>query len=266
MENPTLRLLLQRKSVREYTDQPILPSVRDQIMEAAMRSPTAGNMMMYSIIEVSDQAKKDRLVDTCDHQPFIATAPLVLLFLADCQRWQEYFRVAGVEETCKAKGVPFLKPQAGDLLLACCDALIAAQTATIAAEALGLGSCYIGDILENYEIHREMFELPEYVIPIAMLCIGYPTEEQRQREQTDRFDREFIWFEDSYRHLKADEYERMFLRRNQALQEVAPSQGDPNEGHRMYRRKFSADFMVEMRRSVRAMLSAWTGDEIDVKT
>jgi FMN reductase (NADPH)/FMN reductase [NAD(P)H] len=259
MENPTLRLLMQRKSVRAYTDQPIPPGVRDQILDAAMRSPTAGNMMMYSIIEVSDQAKKDRLVETCDHQPFIATAPLVLLFLADCQRWQDYYRVAGVEDSCKAEGAPFLQPQEGDLLLACCDALIAAQTATIAAESLGLGSCYIGDILENYEIHRGMFELPEFVIPIAMLCIGYPTEEQRQREQTDRFDPEFIWFENSYRRLMPDDYERMFKRRNQELLEIVPSKGYSNEGHRMYRRKFSADFMAEMRRSVRVMLSAWAG-------
>jgi FMN reductase (NADPH)/FMN reductase [NAD(P)H] len=259
MENPTLRLLMQRKSVRAYTDQPVLPGVRDQILVAAMRSPTAGNMMMYSIIEVSDQGKKDRLVDTCDHQPFIATAPLVLLFLADCQRWQDYYRMVGVEDSCVAEGMPFLQPEAGDLLLACCDALIAAQTATIAAESLGLGSCYIGDILENYEIHREMFDLPEYVIPIAMLCIGYPTEEQHQRKLTDRFDRDFICFEDTYRRLTSNEYESMFQRRTQLLQEIDPSNKYPSEGHRMYQRKFSAEFMMEMRRSVRAMLRAWEG-------
>ena len=61
------------------------------------------------------------------------------------------------------------------LFLACCDALIAAQTAVIAAESLGIGTCYIGDIMENYEEHEELFGLPKYVFPIRLICFGYPT-------------------------------------------------------------------------------------------
>ena len=60
------------------------------------------------------------------------------------------------------------------LFLACCDALIAAQTAVIAAESLGIGTCYIGDIMENYEEHEELFGLPKYVFPIRLICFGYP--------------------------------------------------------------------------------------------
>ena len=58
-------------------------------------------MMLYSIIEVNDQAAKDTLARTCDHQPFIARAPLVLLFLADYQRWFDYYLLSGVEELCQ---------------------------------------------------------------------------------------------------------------------------------------------------------------------
>ncbi|MEX1329519.1 MAG: nitroreductase family protein [Desulfobacterales bacterium] len=58
------------------------------------------------------------------------------------------------------------------LLLVCCDALIAAQTAVIAAESLGVGSCYIGEIMENYEEHKELFGLPKYVFLISLICFG----------------------------------------------------------------------------------------------
>ena len=102
------------------------------------------------------------------------------------------------------------KPEEGDLFLACCDALIAAQTAVIAAESLGLGSCYIGDIMENYEVHRELFDLPKYVFPICLLCFGYPTPQQIEREQTPRFQEKFILFENHYHRLDGQEFEEMF--------------------------------------------------------
>ncbi len=175
MMNPVLETIHQRKSMRAYEDKPLSGDVRDMIIKSAMRAPTAGNMMLYSIIEVSDQEAKNKLVETCDNQPFIAEAPFVLIFLADYQRWYDYFMISGVEQFCGEKSKPMVKPEEGDLFLACCDALIAAQTAVIAAESMGVGSCYIGDILENYEIHREMFDLPQYAVPICMVFFGYPS-------------------------------------------------------------------------------------------
>ena len=138
--NPTIDLLLQRKSVRVYQERPIDQDDRDTILEAALRAPTAGNMMLYSIIEVEDQALKDRLAVTCDNQPFIAKAPYLLLFVADYQRWYDYYLAAGVPELCTQRGLEMRLPAEGDLLLACCDAMIAAHTAVVAAEALGIGS------------------------------------------------------------------------------------------------------------------------------
>ena len=180
--NPTIEVIQNRKSVRAYLDQPIPETEREAIIDAAMRSPTAGNMMLYSIIEVENQGTKDRLVKTCDNQPFIAKAPLVLLFLADFQRWYDYFIASGVPRMCEEANTTMRRPEEGDLFLACCDALIAAQTAVIAAESLGIGSCYIGDIMENYEEHRAMFNLPKYVFPIALVCFGYPTKQQKNRK------------------------------------------------------------------------------------
>ena len=80
---------------------------------------------------------------------------------------------AGFPNSACKIGVAFVKPQEADLLLANCDALIAAQNSVIAAESLGIGSCYIGDIVENIEVHKEMFNLPEYVFPTIMVCYGH---------------------------------------------------------------------------------------------
>jgi len=259
--NPVLDVILKRKSMRVYEDREIPAQHRAAILEATLRAPTAGNLMLYSIIEVTDQAAKDTLAETCDHQPFIATAPWVLLFLADYQRWYDYFLLSGAEELCAQRGQALQKPEQGDLFLACCDALIAAQTAVIAAESLGIGSCYIGDIMENYETHRELFDLPPYTFPIALLCFGYPTEQQLQREQTTRFDQQFIVFEDRYQRLDRGEFEEMFRDIQERFnRKKEHPKGIHNTGQLIYARKFSAEFAGEMRRSVRAMLQAWRSD------
>jgi nitroreductase len=253
--NPTLNVIFKRKSIRAYEDRPVTEMERNTILRAALRAPTAGNMMLYSIIHVNDQAAKETLARTCDNQPFIAEAPLVLLFLADYQRWYDYFLLSGVKELAAQ---PLQKPEIGDLILACCDALIAAQTAVIAAESLGMGSCYIGDILENYETHRDLFKLPEYALPICLLCFGYPDKKELDRPQTTRFAREFIVFEDEYRRLGADEYEQMFrLAEEKSTQAGERPPGIDNFGQMIYVRKFNAGFAQELRRSVQAMLRAW---------
>jgi FMN reductase (NADPH)/FMN reductase [NAD(P)H] len=260
--NQVLETIHNRKSVRAYTDAEISPQVKEEIINAALRAPTAGNMMLYSIIEVKDQSAKDKLVKTCDNQPFIARAPLVLLFLADYQRWHDYMIVSGVEVLSEQSGVPVRKPEEGDLFLACCDAIISAHTAVLAAESLGLGSCYIGDIMENYEEHRELFDLPQYVFPICMVCFGYPTQQQRERPPTSRFPTKFILCENRYKRLTEDEFEEMFRdQHEQTFGEREEVMGASNIGQLMYLRKFNADFSIEMSRSVRAILRMWTTGE-----
>lgn len=259
--NPVIELLLKRKSIRAYEDRPVEADVKAEILAATLRAPTAGNMMLYSIIEVTDQAIKDTLAQTCDNQPFIAKAPWLLLFLADYQRWFDYFAACEVEQLCERKQLPRRKPAEGDLFLACCDALIAAHTAVVAAESFGIGSCYIGDIMENYETHRDLLGLPPYVFPISLVCLGYPTEQQKRRELTRRFARQFIVFENRYRRLDAAGFDEMFRDQHaRAFRDRPEIDGCTNVGQLMYLRKFSADYSLEMTRSVRAILAAWTHD------
>jgi FMN reductase (NADPH) len=260
-KNPVIETILKRKSIRAYEQTPIREDVRAELLRATLRAPTAGNLMLYSIIEVTDQLMKDKLVKSCDNQPFIARAPLVWLFLADYQRWFDYFVASGVEELCKQNKTSMRKPEEGDLFLACCDALIAAQTAVIAAESLGLGSCYIGDIMENYEVHRDLFTLPKYVFRICLLCFGYPTPQQMEREHSSRFHERFILFEDQYRRLSGEEFDEMFhSTQEQVFHGREEVLGARNVGQLIYTRKFNADFSKEMSRSVRAILRRWSED------
>ena len=203
MKNETLNVIMQRRSVRAYTDQEISQAEKDTILDATMRAPTAGNMMLYSIIEVENQLLKDQLAVSCDDQPFIAKSPYVLLFVADYQRWVDIFIADHAPERAIEIGLEPRMPQEGDLMLAVCDALIAAQTAVIAAESLGIGSCYIGDIMEHYQLHQKMFNLPKYALPIALLCFGYPQPGLLSKSLVERFDRKFIIHRNTYQHLEA---------------------------------------------------------------
>ena len=158
--NQVIQQLKERRSVRVFTDREISPEVVSAILEAAVNAPTAGNQQLYTIINVTDPQLKAQLAETCDHQPLIATAPLVLVFCADCRKWYNAFAEFGCDPR---------KPGVGDLMLAVSDTNIAAQNAVVAAHSLGIGSCYIGDIMENAEQQRKLLSLPAYVFPAAML-------------------------------------------------------------------------------------------------
>ena len=158
--NEIIKSLYDRKSVRVYEDRPIPEKMKQIILEAAAQAPSAGCQQLYTILDITDQKLKDELVKTCDNQPFIATAPMVLVFCADCKKWYDAYLEAG----CSPR-----KPGVGDLMLAVTDTAIAAQNAVVAAQSFGIGSCYIGDIMENCEEQRRILNLPEYVFPAVML-------------------------------------------------------------------------------------------------
>ncbi len=255
--NRTIEVIRNRVSLRRYADKQISKKHLDIIIESAMRAPTAGNMMLYSILVVKDEDKKKKLVETCDNQPFIATAPVVLIFLADMHRWFAYYDCCGVKEYSKRNNLQFKGPEISDLLLASEDAIIAAQNAVIAAESLDIGSCYIGDIMENYEIHREMFNLPDWAFPIGMLCLGYYTEEVK-RIKTPRFDKKYIVFDEEYKQFTDEDLKDMFKEREKRISKDNRFNAE-NLGQFIFARKTGSDFSKEMARSVKAALKNWNG-------
>jgi len=236
--NETIRQLHARKSVRVFTDREITAEEKCAILEASVQAPTAGNQQLYTILDITDQALKEALVKTCDNQPMIAEAKLVLIYCADCKKWYDAYLATGCEPR---------KPGVGDLLLAVCDAVIAAQNAVTAAESLGIGSCYIGDIMENCEQQRELLGLPEYVMPVGMVIFGYPTEQQMRRIKPERVAMEYVVHENGYKPMDDKILEAMWTPRA-GLREYADYM------RAFCNRKYNSDFSKEMTRSVAAYL------------
>jgi FMN reductase (NADPH) len=258
--NQTLRIINQRTSLRRFKDTPITEEHLDALLHSAMRAPTAGNMMLYSIIVIRDEQTKDILSKTCDNQPFIAAAPLVLVFLADVQRWFDYYRISGVKEFCARTGLDYRGPSLGDLFISSSDALIAAQNIVIAAESLGIGSCYIGDIMENYEAHRELLGLPEFAFPIAMLCLGYYPDGYEPKVRS-RFDKEYIVFHEKYRHLGEKELQEMFAEKEATFPRNNKYSAE-NVAQFTFARKQATEFAKEMDRSIRKAMENWQGERL----
>lgn len=244
--NDTMKALIARKSMRAFEAKQIPADVKEALFTAAFEAPTAGNQMLYTILDITDPALKESLAKSCDNQPFIATAPLVLIFLADCRRWLDLYRAVGL--TPRAPGP-------GDLLLSVADAVIAAQNLVVAAESFGLGSCYIGDVIEHCEDMRAVLSLPEEVVPAAMLVLGYPTEQQKARPKPLRFAKEAIVFENKYEMQTPERHKDIYLAR-----EAAGGHADVDFVARMtafWKRKYESDFSREMCRSAEVYLKAF---------
>ena len=245
--NEILQSLYDRKSVRLFSDRPVEQPVKDILFDAAIQAPTAGNQILYTILDIEDQSIKDELAICCDNQEFIARAPVVLVFLADSRRWYDCYAVAGIDAR---------PPDLGDLFVACSDALIAAQNTVVAAQSLGLGSCYIGDILENCERVSSALKLDPWVFPVSLVIYGYPDDRQAARAKPARFDKKYIVQKNTYSRLAEPEIRRMFA-------EVHPEETfDYDRFMKAFcARKYQSAFTVEMNRSIGKYLEQYASGE-----
>ena len=257
--NPTLDILMNRRTHRSFIRKPISAEHRELMQKATLRAPTAGNMMFYSVIEVTDQEKRDRLAHLCDNQSMIATAPLVWLFLSDVRKWVNFYRDSGSIAKGEAQNISWRAPGAGDLLLAMSDALIAAQSAVVAAESLGIGSCYIGDVLEQHEQIVKLFDLPQYTAVATLVIFGYPKNPAPLARPARRCPIDSIFMENSYREPHLSELERAFGLQQEQLREqrILPFDNTGTIADYYYFRKHTSDFMEEMNRSSKAIIDHW---------
>lgn len=246
--NEVINTINSRVSLRRYDSCEISNDDLEKIIESAIKAPTAGNMMMYSILKITDEKIKETLSETCDNQPFIKNAKVTLIFLADLQKWYDYFEVCEVENI-KAPGM-------NDFMLGIDDAIIACQNAVVAAESLGIGSCYIGDIMENYEKHKQLLNLPDYTFPAAMITLGYYPKDMNKIYR-DRFDKQYVVFENTYKKLDEDELKNMFKHKEEDMPKTNPY-GAKNFGELIYSRKTNADFSFEMDRSIKEWIKQFT--------
>lgn len=256
-----ITLIENRRSCRSFSAERVTPETLETLKRLTLRAPSGGNMLLYTIMEITDDEKKAKLAKICDNQVMVAKAPLVWIFLADVNRWEAYFRASRSPEKV---GIPLRKAGIGDFHLAMQDAIIAAQTAATAAESLGLGSCYIGDIIENYEQLQELLALPSHAAPAAMLIMGYPskgayTSLKTLRPPTDSQ----VFQQNSYHTATKEELEQIYGGMEDRLrgQGRLPEDNTGTLADYYYNRKYSSSFMAEMNRSTAVFLERWCKEE-----
>lgn len=250
-ENEVIRQLGARKSVRVFTGQAVDAATRAAILNAAFEAPTAGCQQLYTILDITDPALRHTLAVLCDNQPMIEAAPLCLVFLADCHRWPQAYRAAGMQPR---------RAGAGDLLLAMADACIAAQNAVTAAESLGLGSCYVGDVLENCEQMRQALALPLDVVPATLVIFGYPTQQQKRRAKPARFDEAAVVCQNTYTPRTEAELRADFAARAAKVNDAIPYDFD-KALTAFGNRKYQSEFSREMSRSAAVYLQEFLRGE-----
>jgi len=163
--NHTMKLLIERASCRNFSKRKIPQKVLKLILGAGIHAPTGGNLQPYSIIKIEDPKIKRKLAKMCS-QNFIGEAPVDLLFCIDWHRLERWAKIEVAPFTATSSFRHFW--------ISFQDTIICAQNICTAADAMGLGSVYVGTIMEYFRELGRMFGLPKGVFPVVLLCLGYP--------------------------------------------------------------------------------------------
>ncbi len=168
MTNPIIELIHQHASVRHYKPEPVPASVIQTIVSAGQCASTSSNLQLYSAVAVMDKARRDELAGLCGDQRHIREAPVFLAWCADLSR---------LERACQLRGYTHVTDYVENFLVAAVDTALAAQNAALAAESLGLGICFIGNIRNNPEEIIHILRLPRLVFPITGMTVGWRAKE-----------------------------------------------------------------------------------------
>nr|WP_319398680.1 NADPH-dependent oxidoreductase [uncultured Carboxylicivirga sp.] len=204
-----LDTLTQRRSIRKYTDQDIDPNLLNEILEAGTRASTTGNMQVYSIIVTRDSKKKEELSPCHFNQPMIKNAPVTLTFCADFNRFNKWCKLSNAEPGYDN----FLS-----FTTAAIDALLVAQTVCIAAEAKGLGICYLGTTTYTADKIIDVLNLPSGVVPLTTVTLGYPDEKPAQ---VDRLPLEAVVHSETYKDYTEDSIRSLYKTKEELAENIA---------------------------------------------
>jgi len=183
--NTMITQIKAHKSIRAYTDQPITAEQLDDILAAAQQAPSSSFLQAVSIIRITDKALRAQIMQLSAQQAYIVSAAEFLLFCADFNRHKQI--------------VPDAKTGfVEQLLIGATDAAMMGQNALVAAESLGLGGVYIGAVRNHPAEIGELLGLPELVIPLFGLCLGYPAQDPQVKP---RLPRALVVHENSYQPL-----------------------------------------------------------------
>lgn len=162
-----IECMKKRRTIRQYTEQEIPESLLNELLEIASRASNTGNMQLYSVVVTRDKAGKEKLAPAHFNQPMVTTAPVVLTFCADANRFVKW-----AEQRKAEAGFDNLQM----FIAATIDAMLFAEAFAEAAEERGLGLCYLGTTAYNAGEIIRILSLPRLVVPIITLTVGYPAE------------------------------------------------------------------------------------------
>jgi len=166
MRDEMIRLLMEHRTVRDFEDKPIAKEIKEEIVRCGQMAPTSSYFQAYTIIEVTSADKRAALCEAAGGQDWLNKAPLALLFCADLHRFRSLAAVEDMEV--------FRNTEAYTVAVA--DASLAAQKALIAAQVNGIYGVTVGGVRNNMPLMKELFALPDFVMPLFVLCLGYPKE------------------------------------------------------------------------------------------
>jgi len=165
MTNSTIDVIQSHRSIRAYKSDPVSDETVELIVQAGQRASTSSNMQFTTVIAVKDAETRAQLAELCGNQEHIRQAPVFLAWCADRRR---------LDVACEMQGYAQNTAYLETFLVATVDVGIFMQTATIAAESLGLGMCYIGAIRNNPREIIELLGLPHHLFPVSGMTLGWP--------------------------------------------------------------------------------------------
>jgi FMN reductase (NADPH) len=201
MANPVLESLLAHRTIRKFTSRRIEPEILDQILHAGIRSATASNLQRYSIIVIDDQTIKQELG--------IGHAPIGIALLADQYRIHRWLKLNSPLE--------IHTDSTDSLFMGMWDAHIVLQSIVMAAEGLGLGTCYIGGFVGADITH--LFNAPPLTMPAGLICLGYPDESP---QLSVRLPLTAIVHRNFYHQLTDEELRQAYQQREAIWETTAP--------------------------------------------
>ncbi|MFW5820923.1 MAG: nitroreductase family protein [Bacteroidota bacterium] len=193
--------IFQHRSIRNYKEDDIPGDILNQILEAGTRASTTGNMQVYSMIVNKDPEIKDKLWEAHFKQEMVKKAPVHITFCADFHRFNTWCRNRKAEPGYDN----FLS-----FMTAAIDALLASQNVVLEAEAHGLGACYLGTATYNANKIINILNLPENVVPVAAIVLGYPAEVPGL---TDRLPLEAVVHNEKYEIFDQEKINRIYKER-----------------------------------------------------
>ena len=191
-------LILSHRSIRKFRETEIPEHLLNKILHAGTRASTTGNMQVYSMVVTTNKELKEKLWSAHFNQDMVLEAPVHITFCADFNRFSLW---------CRSRKAEPGYDNYLSFFTAAIDALLVSQNVVLAAEAEGLGICYLGTATYNADLIVEILELPELVVPVAAIVLGYPRE---QPELTDRLPLEGVVHREKYKNYVSSEIDRIY--------------------------------------------------------